>query len=147
MTLEQLPHLNAGLNFLAAVLLLVGYGLIKMDWERAHKWTMLAAFGTSTAFLVSYLIYHTAISGGRPFTGTGFIRPVYFAMLISHIILAAFVPLLAMLTIYLGLTDQRMLHRRLAKWTLPIWLYVSVTGVLIYLFLYIFYPGNLAEFP
>lgn len=140
-TIEQLPAVNAGLNFLATTLLLIGYGLILMDRQQLHKWVMLAAFGTSIAFLVCYLIYHVGIGGGRQFAGEGIIRPVYFTMLISHIVLAATVPILTMTTIYFGLTRQWMLHRRIARWTFPIWLYVSVTGVLIYLFLYVIYPG------
>lgn len=142
MSLEQLPHINAALNFLAATLLLIGYGLIKMDYERAHKWTMLAAFATSVGFLICYLIYHQAVGLGRHFTGTGFIRTVYLVILVSHVLLAGLIPLLAMLTIYFGLANERLYHRRMAKVALPIWLYVSVTGVLIYLFLYVLYPAG-----
>ncbi len=137
-TFEQLPAINASLNFLAMTLLLVGYGLILMGRERLHQGTMLAAFGVSMAFLICYLTYHIGIGGSRSFAGQGLIRPFYFAMLMSHIVLAALVPFLASATIYLGWTGQRLRHRRLARWTFPIWLYVSVTGVLIYWFLYVF---------
>lgn len=140
-TLEQLPAVNAGLNFLATMLLVIGYGLILMDRQQLHKWVMLAAFGTSVAFLACYVTYHIGIGGSRKFMGEGVIRPIYFTMLISHIVLAAAVPFLAVTTIYLGLTRQWSRHRRIARWTFPIWLYVSVTGVLIYLFLYVFFPG------
>jgi uncharacterized membrane protein YozB (DUF420 family) len=133
-----LASLNAALNALATVLLVAGLVLIKRGHEQAHKWTMLAAFGVSVAFLASYLYYHYH-AGSRPFTGTGAIRPVYYAILLSHIVLAAAVPVLAVTTIVLGLRDRRAAHRRWAKWTFPIWLYVSVTGVLVYWMLYHLY--------
>jgi uncharacterized membrane protein YozB (DUF420 family) len=141
-TVEQLPAVNAGLNFLATTLLLVGYGLIKMDRVRLHVGTMLAAFSTSVAFLVSYVVYHWQIGGGKHFEGPPTVRAFYLTMLASHVVLAAVVPFLAVATIYLGLTQQWLRHRRLARWTFPIWLYVSITGVLIYLFLYVFFPGT-----
>jgi len=139
---HPLATTNAALNATATVLLATGYVLIKRRREQAHKWTMLAAFGVSVAFLACYLVYHLAIKGGveTPFQGQGWIRPVYFAMLISHILLAAAVPVLAIITIYYGLRDRRAKHRRLAVWTWPVWMYVSVTGVLVYLMLYHIYP-------
>lgn len=139
--LGLLPAINAGLNGLATVLLLVGYGFIRQYKTRAHAWTMLTAFATSVVFLVCYLAYHTLLhqvtgQSGRPFQGTGWIRPVYFTILISHVVLAAAVPILALMTIYRGLTRQWERHRSIARVTLPIWLYVSVTGVIIYGMLY-----------
>jgi putative membrane protein len=140
-TVEQLPAVNATLNALAAVLLVVGWGLIKARRERAHKRVMLAAFGVSCAFLTCYLVYHARV-GSVPFQGMGNVRTIYFAILISHVVLAAAVPVLAGVTIYLGLADRRAKHRRFARWTFPIWLYVSVTGVGLYLMLYHIYPAS-----
>lgn len=143
---HPLATTNAALNALALLLLLVGFWLIKQRRETAHKWVMLSAFGTSVLFLTSYLTYHLApppigAGGSVPFTGTGAVRGVYFTILISHVVLAAVVPVLAILTIYRGLKDQREKHRKLAWWAFPIWLYVSVTGVVIYVMLYHLYPG------
>jgi putative membrane protein len=135
MTTADLPALNAGLNALSGVFLLTGAGFIHRQRERAHRACMLAAFVTSGLFLVSYLVYH-ALHGSTPFTGQGPLRTLYFAILISHTILAAIVPPLAILTVVAALRDQRARHRRLARWTLPIWLYVSVTGVTVYWLLY-----------
>jgi uncharacterized membrane protein YozB (DUF420 family) len=140
-TVEQLPAINATLNALAAVLLVTGWLLIKSKRERAHKITMLSAFVVSIAFLVCYLIYHYhklhVAFGGPPA-----IRAVYLVILVSHVALAATVPFLATATIYLGLADRRKSHRQLARWTLPIWLYVSVTGVVVYVMLYHLYPHS-----
>jgi uncharacterized membrane protein YozB (DUF420 family) len=139
--IHPLATTNAILNATAGLLLVAGYVLIKRRREAAHKWVMLSAFGVSIAFLICYLTYHIKISGGVPFQGTGPIRPIYFALLISHVLLAAAVPVLASITIYLGLKDRRQAHRRIARWTYPIWLYVSITGVVIYLMLYHLYPA------
>jgi uncharacterized membrane protein YozB (DUF420 family) len=141
MTYRDLPTLNAALNSLATILLLVGYALIKQKRETAHKRTMLAAFGVSVVFLVSYLAYHQLLYAhegirGVPFTGPQPIRTAYYAMLISHVVLAAAVPVLAIGTIYYGLRDRRVKHVAWARWTFPVWLYVSVTGVVIYAMLY-----------
>ena len=138
------PLLNALLNALAAVLLIVGFVLIKGRRERAHQWTMLAAFGVSVVFLLSYVAYHVWPIGAAttPFGGRGGLRVVYFTILISHIVLAMAVPVLAICTIYFGLRERRVAHRKLARWTLPIWLYVSVTGVVIYMMLYHWYPSG-----
>jgi uncharacterized membrane protein YozB (DUF420 family) len=139
----DLPAVNAALNALATVLLVVGYTLIKQRRETAHKNTMLAAFGVSVAFLASYLTYHlTPGNAMKKFGGTPPVSYVYYAILISHIFLAAAVPFLALATIYLGFRDRRTAHRRLARWTFPIWLYVSVTGVAIYVMLYHLYPAT-----
>ena len=132
-----LPHVNASLNALATILLVVGYVQIKRGRETAHRNTMLACFGVSVIFLVCYLVYH-AIAGSRPFpkTAPDLARIFYFTILISHVVLAAAVPFLAIVTIVLGLKDKRDKHRRWAKYTFPIWLYVSITGVVVYLMLY-----------
>ncbi len=135
MTSADLPALNAGLNALSGAFLLTGATFIQLRREHAHRVCMLAAFVTSALFLVSYLVYH-ALHGSTPFTGQGPIRTLYFTILISHTILAAAVPPLAILTVVAALRDQRTRHRRLARWTLPIWLYVSVTGVTVYWLLY-----------
>ena len=130
---------DAVLNGIATVLLVSGFVLIKRGHERAHKWAMLAALGVSTAFLTCYLTYHLTSEPVR-FGGSGAIRPVYFTILISHVALAATVPVLAIWTAVLGLRDRRAAHRKLAWWTFPIWLYVSITGVIVYLMLYHLYP-------
>jgi uncharacterized membrane protein YozB (DUF420 family) len=140
LSVSDLPAVNASLNAIATVLLVTGLLLIKRGRVEAHKRAMLAAFGVSVLFLACYLAYHTMIVGSRPFGGTGAVRYVYYSILLTHIVLAATVPFLAIRTIYLGLRDRRAQHRRLARWTFPIWLYVSVTGVLIYLMLYWLYP-------
>jgi len=136
-----LPHVNATLNFTAALLLMVGWWFIRSRREAAHKLTMLSAFAVSVLFLVCYLVYHFNIGGGKrfPSDAAAVARYVYLTILITHSVLAALVPLLAIVTIYLGIRDLRSAHRRLARWTLPIWLYVSVTGVVIYVMLYHLY--------
>lgn len=139
---DILPHLNAALNALATVLLVAGFVLIKQRKETAHKWTMLACFGVSIVFLVCYLTYHQLLHQTTGSHGRSFSHPnsailwSYRLMLISHVLLAATVPFLAVATIYFGLRDDRKRHLKLAKWTFPIWLYVSVTGVVVYLMLY-----------
>ncbi|HEY2411049.1 MAG TPA: DUF420 domain-containing protein [Pirellulaceae bacterium] len=141
--IEILPHINAALNALATVLLIVGYVQIKRRQEIAHKWTMLACFGVSVVFLACYLTYHFNIPGGSkrfPSYPPDAIRYGYYALLLSHVLLAAAVPFLAVITIWLGLADRRLAHRKLAWWTFPIWLYVSITGVIVYLLLYQIYP-------
>lgn len=139
---RQLPHLNAGLNGLATVLLIVGYALIRQRREKAHRRVMLACFGVSIVFLMSYLTYHTVVKTHTPFPSypPPAIRTTYYVVLFSHIVLAALVPVMAIVTIVLGLKDRRASHRRWAKWTFPIWLYVSVTGVIVYFMLYQLYP-------
>jgi len=132
---SQLPALNATLNGIAAVLLTAGWVLIRRHRVDQHRLCMLAAFGVSTLFLISYLVYH-AQAGSRPFTGQGTIRVVYYTVLVSHIILAAAILPLALVTLRRGLRREDDRHRRVARWTLPIWLYVSVTGVVVYWMLY-----------
>ena len=131
----MLPAVNATLNSIAAVLLVSGYVLIRRGRVEQHRLCMLAAFATSTLFLVSYLVYH-AQAGSRPYTGQGPIRTVYFAVLISHVTLAALIPPLALITLRRGLRRDDARHIAIARWTLPIWLYVSVTGVVVYWMLY-----------
>jgi putative membrane protein len=133
--ITSLPSVNATLNATSAVLLIIGYYHIRQGRQQAHRACMLAAFSVSVLFLVSYLVYHFH-AGATHFTGQGWIRSVYFALLISHTILAALVPFLALLTLSRALRQQFDRHRTLAKWTLPVWLYVSVTGVVIYWLLY-----------
>ena len=131
----KLPAVNAALNASAFVLLLSGLAFIKAKRIGAHKACMLAALGASTVFLVSYLTAHHFL-GATPFKGVGWIRPVYFAILISHTVLAALIVPLAGITLYRAFREQFDRHRAIARWTLPIWLYVSVTGVVVYFFLY-----------
>jgi len=135
MQLTDLPALNATLNAIAAGWLMLGYVLIRRGRRRAHRNAMIAAFATSGLFLLSYLVYHAQV-GSRSFTGQGWIRPVYFAILISHVVLAVAVLPLAIVTLVRGARARYDAHRRLARRTLPIWLYVSVTGVVVYLMLY-----------
>ena len=135
MQVTDLPALNASLNAVAALFLVAGYAFIKAGRRQAHKRCMLTALTVSALFLVSYVTYHYN-AGSRPFTGQGTIRTVYFLILGTHVPLAAAIVPLALVTAYRGLRDQRSRHVRIARWTLPLWLYVSVTGVLVYLMLY-----------
>lgn len=135
------PALNAALNGTAAVLLLAGYTFIRRRQVTAHRICMVAAFLTSTAFLISYLMYHARV-GSVPFQGQGWIRPVYFFILFTHIVLAAAIVPLALVTLSRALREQFDRHKRIARWTLPLWLYVSVTGVVIYFLLYHVYAAG-----
>jgi uncharacterized membrane protein YozB (DUF420 family) len=137
-TIADLPALNATLNALSAILITTGYALIRRGRRDLHKRCMLAALTTSTLFLVSYVVYHANV-GSRPFPGTGLARLFYFTILITHVILAAAILPLALATTARGLRADYARHVRIARWTLPIWLYVSVTGVVIYLMLYRMY--------
>ena len=137
MDVTDLPALNATLNAVAAVLLLTGYVLIRRGRKAAHKRAMLGALSTSALFLVSYVIYHLK-AGSVPYQGQGLLRVVYFAILVTHVILAATVLPLALVTAARGLRGDFSRHVRIARWTFPIWMYVSVTGVVIYLMLYQF---------
>ena len=130
-----LPTVNATLNAISGAFLLAGYILIRRRRINAHRNAMLGAFASSTLFLISYLIYH-ANAGSRPFTGEGAIRVVYFAVLISHVILAAAILPMAISTLTRGLRGRYVEHKRIAKWTFPTWMYVSVTGVIVYVMLY-----------
>ena len=135
MSFSDLPTLNAVLNGLAAVALLVGFWQIQRGRWRAHRAAMLTALGLSVAFLTSYLVYHAQVGSVR-YQGVGGVRTLYFAILISHTVLAAAVPFLAAITLFRALRRHFPAHATIARWTLPIWLYVSVTGVVIYLMLY-----------
>jgi len=137
-TIGDLPAVNATLNGLSAIFILTGYVLIRRGHRELHKRCMLTALVTSSLFLVSYVVYH-ANAGSRPFPGTGVARAIYFAILITHVILAAAILPLALTTTARGLRAQYTRHVAIARWTLPIWLYVSVTGVVIYLMLYQMY--------
>ena len=141
---QWLPAVNATLNTLATVLLAAGWILIRRGHWRAHRAAMIAAFAVSTLFLACYLTYH-ALVGHVPFTGQGMARSIYFSILITHIVLAVTVPVLAVAMFALAARGRWEAHRRLGKITMPIWLYVSVTGVVIYLMLYHFYPGGRQE--
>src|SRR4026209_1613955 len=135
MTLLDLPAVNATLNALSGILLIMGYVSIRARRIKWHRLCMIAAFVTSSIFLVCYVIYHAQVGSVR-FTREGFVRPLYFSILITHVTLAATVVPLAVMTLRRGLRAQYTRHRAIARWTLPIWLYVSVTGVLVYVLLY-----------
>jgi len=137
MRLEGLPKLNAVLNPTSAVLLVCAYILIRRGRREAHKRVMLAAFTVSVLFLISYLTYHAQV-GSVHYPHSGAIRSVYLSILFTHTVLAAAVPVLAIVTLRRGLRGNFVRHKAIARWTLPIWLYVSVTGVVVYLMLYQF---------
>jgi len=155
MTSHPLVHLNAALNALATALLIVGIVFVKQGRLQLHARTMMAAFGVSCLFLISYLVYHW-MAGSVKFTHPGVVRYVYLTILLTHVPLAATVPFLALATIFLGLrgtgvwgagrfgkaarVSYMARHRRLARWTFPIWLYVSITGVVVYAMLYHLWP-------
>lgn len=136
--LSYLPGINAVLNSASALLLTAGYFFIRRKRVMAHRLCMLGAFCASTLFLLSYLIYHYQV-GSVPFRGQGWIRIVYFAVLLSHTSLAAAIVPMALVTLARALRGSFESHRRIARWTLPLWLYVSITGVLVYAMLYHFY--------
>ena len=135
MTVHDLPAVNASLNALSGILLLCGYTLIRLRKIDLHRRFMIAAFAASSLFLVSYVIYHAQVGSVR-FTRQGFVRPLYFTILITHVTLAAVVLPLAIVTLSRGLKARFPQHRRIARWTFPVWMYVSVTGVLVYVLLY-----------
>ena len=135
-------ELNASLNALSGVLLLIGHRKIMAGNMRAHKKYMIAAFISSSVFLVSYVIYHIRV-GNVLFQGQGWIRPVYFAILISHVILAIVILPMAIASLMRGLQQKFDKHRKIARWTYPLWLYVSVTGVVVYVMLYQIYTPKM----
>ena len=139
MTVQSLPAVNATLNAISTVLLVTGYVLIRGRHVTMHRRCMIAAFAASSLFLVCYVIYHAQV-GSVPFPRHGFVRLLYFAILITHVVLAATVPPLAIVTLTRGLKGRYPQHRRIARWTFPIWMYVSVTGVIVYLLLYQIFP-------
>jgi putative membrane protein len=135
LSIHDLPFLNAILNGTATVLLLIGYALIRQYKTDLHQRVMVSAFIVSCVFLVSYLVYHYHV-GSVKFDKPGWVRTFYLCLLATHTVLAATVPVLAILTLRLAWAGKFTRHRKLAKWTFPIWLYVSVTGVVVYLLLY-----------
>lgn len=137
---RSLPTLNAILNTTSALLVVAGWLQIRQRRIETHRRLMLSACIVSALFLVSYLTYH-ALAGSTRFTGTGTVRTVYFTILLTHTVLAAAVLPLVLVTVWRGLRRHDAKHRRIARWTLPVWLYVSVTGVLVYLMLYVWYPA------
>ena len=138
--ISYLPHLNACLNGTSAVLLITGYSFIRARNVAAHRACQIAALAVSLLFLASYLTYHYH-HGATRFQGTGIVRPIYFTILLSHTILAIVIVPLVILTFYRASRRDFMRHRRIARVTLPLWLYVSVTGVIVYLMLYQIYPS------
>lgn len=138
MQISDLPALNASLNALSALCLTFGYFFIRRRDRVNHQRAMMAALGTSALFLVSYVIYHANV-GSRPFPGQGTIRWIYLTILFTHIVLAAVILPMALITAARGLRGRFDRHVRLARWTLPLWMYVSVTGVVIYVMLYQLY--------
>jgi uncharacterized membrane protein YozB (DUF420 family) len=134
-SVTELPALNAALNTLATVFLLAGYVFVRQKRIGPHRLCMLGALATSAAFLTSYVIYHANV-GSRPFTGTGPIRIVYFAVLISHVLLATAIVPMVVMTVSRALAGRFDPHRRIARLTWPLWMYVSITGVIVYLMLY-----------
>ena len=135
MTVTDLPALNATLNAISFVLLTTGWAMIRRGRRQAHKRCMIAALVMSAMFLTSYVIYHLQV-GSVPFKGIGWIRTLYFVVLIPHVILAVAMVPFVIITVSRGLSARYDQHRKIARWTLPLWLYVSVTGVIVYLMLY-----------
>ncbi len=136
-----LPHLNAALNTTSALLLLAGFRFIRLGRIQSHRNCQVTAVISSTLFLISYLTYHY-YHGASRFAGQGIVRPVYFTILITHTILAIVIVPLILVTLYRATRGDFIRHRRIARWTLPLWLYVSVTGVIVYLMLYQIYPSH-----
>lgn len=141
MSFSELPLLNAILNTTSALLLLLGHREIKRGRRVTHKKLMIAAFTASSLFLVSYIVYHY-VHGAQYFQGQGWIRSLYFLILGTHTILAALIVPLVLITLRRGLKNDFARHKKIAKWTYPIWLYVSITGVIIYLMLYQLFPAG-----
>jgi len=135
MSVHDLPAVNATLNAVSGILLVIAYGLIRARRIKQHRRVMIAAFLTSSLFLICYVAYHAQVGSVR-FTRQGYVRPLYFTILITHVTLAAVVLPMAIITLSRGLTARYPQHRKIARWTFPIWLYVSVTGVLVYVLLY-----------
>lgn len=144
MTVYDLPLVNACLNLTATILLVIARGAIKRREIEKHKKLMIASFSTSVVFLICYLIYHYNVLS-VPFREPEWFRPIYLVILITHVILAAVVPILAVITLRRGLKRDDTKHKKIAKYTYPIWLYVSVTGVVIYLLLYRIFPQQIPQ--
>lgn len=141
MDISLLPHVNAILNSTSALLLLAGFRFIRLGRIAAHRNCQVSAVVTSSLFLISYLTYHY-YHGATRFAGQGIVRPFYFTILTTHTILAIVIVPLILLTLYRATRGDFIRHRRIARWTLPLWLYVSVTGVIVYLMLYQIYPSR-----
>ncbi len=141
MSISDLPTLNAILNSISAILLVTGYGFIRQKNRNAHRVCMVAAFITSSLFLTSYLIYHYNV-GSVKFQGQGIVRLIYFAILLTHTVLAITIVPMIFVTFARALKGRFDRHRAIARWTFPLWLYVSVTGVVVYLMLYHLYPAR-----
>lgn len=139
--IPYMPHVQSVLNAAAAVLLFIGYRFIKNNNRVAHRNCMIAALVVSAVFLVSYLTYHAKV-GYQPFAGQGIIRPFYFTILFSHIILSGLIVPMVLLTVTYALKGNFNKHPRIARWTLPIWLYISVSGVIVYLLAFHVYPPD-----
>lgn len=139
--IPYLPHLNAILNSTSALLLLAGFRFIRRGQIKSHRNCQVTAVLTSTLFLISYLTYHY-YHGATRFPGEGLVRPFYFTILTTHTILAVVIVPLILVTLYRAARGDFMRHRRIARWTLPLWLYVSVTGVIVYVMLYHLYPAH-----
>ncbi len=142
MTVSDLPAVNATLNACSAVFLTLGFVFIKRGRKQAHRNCMVAAFITSTVFLTCYLIYHLSVTAVTKFTGQGWVRPVYFSILISHIFMAVAIVPLVLVTLSRAIRQRFEAHKKIARWTWPLWMYVSVTGVVVYLFLYVWFPAG-----
>ena len=142
-----LPHVNALLNATSGIFLIIGYTFIRRRRTRAPRRSMIAAFLASIIFLISYVLYHSLLAyylgqGPTKFRGEGIVRPIYFFILISHTLLAIIIVPFVLVTLRRGLKGNYDKHRRIARWTFPLWLYVSVTGVIVYLMLYQIYPSH-----
>ena len=142
MTIHDLPAVNASLNALATVFLTLGFIFIKQQKKEAHRNCMIAAFITSTVFLACYLTYHFSVTAVTKFQGQGIVRPVYFIILITHIILAVVIVPMILMTMSRALKARWEHHKKIARWTWPLWMYVSVTGVIVYLMLYQWFPAK-----
>jgi uncharacterized membrane protein YozB (DUF420 family) len=142
MTISDLPAVNASLNALSTVFLTLGYIFIKQQKQNAHRNCMVAAFITSTIFLACYLTYHFSVKAVTKFQGQGIVRPVYFLILITHVILAVVIVPLILVTLNRALKQRWEFHKRIARWTWPLWMYVSITGVIVYMMLYQWFPAK-----
>lgn len=142
MTIHDLPAVNASLNALSTVFLTVGYIFIKQRKQNAHRNCMISAFVTSTIFLACYLTYHFTVKAVTKFQGQGLVRPIYFFILITHVVLAVVIVPLILMTLSRALKQRFDLHKKIARWTWPLWMYVSITGVIVYLMLYQWFPAK-----
>jgi uncharacterized membrane protein YozB (DUF420 family) len=141
MTISDLPAINASLNALSTVFLTLGYIFIKQRKQDAHRNCMVAAFITSVIFLACYLTYHFSVTVVTKFQGHGIVRPIYFFILITHIILAVVIVPLVLVTLNRALKQRWEAHKKISRWTWPLWMYVSVTGVIVYMMLYQWFPA------